>query len=692
MVTMLKYLFCFTLLILSWLTYGQAAQNESDLKIENIMKGERFIGYSPSNIFWGEDNETIYFRWNPNMDTLKSLYKVPFSGGQPQRVSPEELKNLVKGGAYNDDRSKKVFIRQGDVILVDIASGQQLAITSTITKESNPVFSGDKNHVIYESDNNLFSWNMSQGTTRQLTDFRKGKKKEKKNEGHKEWLENDQLAYFDILDQRKRRKELREKVSESLKAERPLPIYLGKKSLSDIKISPDQKFITFTITEKSESTPTIVPDYVTQSGYTTDLNTRSKVGTPQDKHRMGIYNVEKDTFYLVDTKKISGIYDKPEFLKEYHKGSEPYSDKYEEQREVIILSPIYSKDSKAIVTVLSTDNKDRWIMQLNLLTGELESLDRQRDEAWINGPGIGYRSFFNNSNTGWLPDNETIWFQSEETGFSHLYVLNTNSGKKKALTSGQFEIRNTRLGKEGKYFYLTSSAEGPFDYHFYRLPVKGGKMQRITSKSGNHDVTLSPDETKLAIRYSYTNTPWELYTMPNKSGSQMSRLTNSTTGEFENYSWRQPDITCFTADDGVKVPARVYKPEASKNNGAGVIFVHGAGYLHNVHNWWSGYYREYMFHNLLADNGYTVMDIDYRGSDGYGRDWRTGIYRFMGGKDLSDQVDGAKFMTEELGVDADRIGMYGGSYGGFITLMAMFTSPGTIKSGAALRSVTDWAH
>jgi dipeptidyl aminopeptidase/acylaminoacyl peptidase len=99
-----------------------------------------------------------------------------------------------------------------------------------------------------------------------------------------------------------------------------------------------------------------------------------------------------------------------------------------------------------------------------------------------------------------------------------------------------------------------------------------------------------------------------------------------------------------------------------------------------------------MFHNLLSDLGYTVLDIDYRASDGYGRDFRTGIYRHMGGKDLSDQLDGKKYLVENLGIDANKVGIYGGSYGGFITLMALLTKPGEFKAGAALRSVTDWAH
>ena len=98
-----------------------------------------------------------------------------------------------------------------------------------------------------------------------------------------------------------------------------------------------------------------------------------------------------------------------------------------------------------------------------------------------------------------------------------------------------------------------------------------------------------------------------------------------------------------------------------------------------------------MFHNMLVDNGYTVLDIDYRASAGYGRDWRTGIYRFMGGKDLSDHVDGTKYLIENQGISSKKIGIYGGSYGGFITLMAMFTKPDVFAAGAALRPVTDWA-
>jgi dipeptidyl aminopeptidase/acylaminoacyl peptidase len=267
------------------------------------------------------------------------------------------------------------------------------------------------------------------------------------------------------------------------------------------------------------------------------------------------------------------------------------------------------------------------------------------------------------------------------------------TGLKKTLTSGKYEVQQVQLSRDKTNFYITTNEVHPGEQQFYRLPASGGKAEKITTMTGANRVTVSPDEKYIAILYSYSNKPWELYLQKNEPGGKTEQITTKAmSDEFRSYPWRDPELITFTARDGVQVYARLYKPATPAANRPAVLFVHGAGYLQNAHKWWSYYFREYMFNNLLAANGYYVMDIDYRGSAGYGRDWRTAIYRHMGGKDLDDNVDGAGYLVKTYSVDPKRIGLYGGSYGGFLTLMALFTTPDVFAAGAALRPVTDWAN
>ncbi len=681
---------CF--LLFSITLFSQNTTNLSTLTIEQIMQGEKFVGTLPENISWSEDSQHIYFDWNPDGDTLPSLYKVAIKGQSPQKVPVEELKVRPTSGTYNKSRTQKVYSKNGDIFLLEIKTGKRLQITNTLEKENSPVFSGDEQKVIFEKDDNLYAWDRNTGQIEQLTQLKKGYSPHASSKADfDQWLIDDQLSYFEILRERKMKSEVEEARKSLIKEERPLAIFYGDEQISNLTISPNMRFITFRMTTSYSIKSTQVPDFVTESGYTAERRARRKVGTPQDTYKMGVYDRQRDTFFMVDTKQIEGIFEKPAYLYEYNVDTLPFESQYEQPKEVIIHGPIFNDENQGLVVVRSLDNKDRWIMLLNPETGKLTSLDWQHDEAWIGGPGISGWNFFM-GNVGWMPDQKSVWFQSEATGFSHLYRVDIETGEKQALTKGKFEILDAQLSQDQRNFYLTASADGLDQQHFYRLPIKGGKMQRITTAPGNHQVTLSPDEQYLAIRYSYSNQPWELYVMENRPGAQPRQLTKSTTPEFEAYSWRDPEIIHFRARDGAQVPARLYRPEGDTQGGPAVIFVHGAGYLQNAHKWWSSYYREYMFHNLLVDNGYTVLDIDFRASAGYGRNWRTAIYRHMGGKDLDDQVDGAAYLVEEYGIDPDRIGIYGGSYGGFITLMAMFTSPGTFRCGAALRSVTDWAH
>ena len=314
------------------------------------------------------------------------------------------------------------------------------------------------------------------------------------------------------------------------------------------------------------------------------------------------------------------------------------------------------------------------------------------DEAWIRDIGV------QNGGIGWLPDNRRLWFLAERDGWMHLYTVDVTapSPAPSQLTTGNFEIDSVELSPDGRTFYVDSTEQHPGERHIYSMSVDGGSRTKITSVAGSNDGKISPDNSTFGLVTSTSNRPPDVFLQPNHAGATATRVSTSFSPEWAKHKWVEPQLISYKARDGALVYARLYTPEmagARRHPSApAVVFVHGAGYLQNAHRYWSSYSREYMFHHILASKGYVVLDPDYRGSAGYGRDWRTGIYRWMGGHDLNDVVDGAAFLAATQKVNANRIGVYGGSYGGFITLMALFTSPETFAAGAALRPVTDWAH
>ena len=677
-------------LLQSLLWIASLAQAQTPLSVDYIMRDPKWMGTFPAAHFWSSDSKQIYFSYNPEKNPTDSLYKIePAAGAKPMKVSVQEERTLKKEAIYSADENLKLYRKGNQVLLEDLKKRKTTTLFDWYGPLEKLKFLANENYISFSSDLNFYWFDRTTNRLEKLTSITNGSKPAKTKpaeSGKINFLEKENLA---LLEEVRKRKEA-QKASQDYRASireataEEFVFYTEGKSLTNLQLSADARYVTFSVfTPPAANKATKVPDYTAASGYTEDLNSRPKVGTTAGKVEIGIYDLQRDTVYYVNTATLPGIKDAPDYRADY-----PERTWEVKNRELSLTGPTFSPDgTKAVIQARAVDNKDRWIASIDLSTGALITLDRQRDEAWIGGPGIGW-----GGTLGWLPDSKHLYFQSEESGYSHLYLVDVTTKEKKALTSGKFEVFDPFLSKDKKFWYLTTSEVHPGERHFYRMPLMGGKMEQLTSMVGENQVVLSPDEKLLAIIHSYSNVPAELYVQENKVGVKPIRLTSGQSEEFKNYAWRDPKLVTFKAQDGALVPARLYTPDPSKKNGAAVIFVHGAGYLQNVHKWWSSYFREYFFHNLLTDLGYTVLDIDYRGSAGYGRDWRTGIYRHMGGKDLSDQVDGAKFLIQQQGVEAGRVGIYGGSYGGFITLMALFNHGDLFTSGAALRSVTDWAH
>jgi len=700
--------------------------NAQPLTVEKIMQDPKWIGNSPSNAFWGPDSKTVYFNWNPQKNIFDSVYVYPLSGGAPQKTNIFELQkiNSINAAVYNNLQTQYVYVYRGDIYWVEVKTNKTTRVTQTEEFESGAKFIMNDEWIVFNKSQNLFGWNTKTGITQQLTNITRGAETAtaaafggRGNGGggfnggaaggftrppaqntnasastQDGWLQQEQLALFSVLKERKEKRDQRDafnKANKFIGTDTLKIIGIGDKILQGLIISPDARFVTYRLFQAPTlGKPTIVPDYVTETGYTTDIGARTKVGNPLGKADFYIWDKTRDTLMMVSTDSIPGITDLPDYAKDYPKR---YEGKKAANRPVIIYGPYWNDAANsAVVDIRSQDNKDRWIMQLDAVTGKLKIIERQRDDAWIGGPGIGGGNF--GTKIGWINNNQ-LYYQSESTGYSHLYIYDISTGNKKAITAGKYEVQDLVLSKNKQNFYLLTNETHPGKQNWYKIKTDGSGKERITVMEGGYEVSMSPDEKWIAYRYSYINKPWELFIQENAAGKKPVQVTNQgMTETFKEYTWKDPKIVPVKARDGEDIYTKIYEPAADKKNGAAVFFVHGAGYLQNVHYWWSTYFREYMFNNMLTDLGYTVVDIDYRGSSGYGRDWRTGIYRFMGGKDLTDHVDVADYIVKNYGVDAARIGLYGGSYGGFITLMALFTTPDVFKAGAALRPVTDWAH
>jgi dipeptidyl aminopeptidase/acylaminoacyl peptidase len=637
-----------------------------DLSVRNIMRGPELVGRSPDQVRFSADGRWVYFRWrSPEAtDTTTHVYRVAVRGGAPERLADSVADRVLPGqgdDGWSRDRRRRAFERLGDVFVVD-TDGRERRITQTPAQEFGAELSADGRTVYWFSSNNLYSASVEGGPLRQLTDIRlDAAPRDPSLEGQRGTLLRQQTELFDVVRDREEQRERRE-LLDSLRAS-VRPVYVGRNTnVNFFDVSPSGRYLLLAVSEQAQGTQqTSVPFWVTESGYTEPRNVRPKVGDVQGVTRAAVLDLETsrltwiqpDSAHTARKVSMSGI------------GWAPTAD-------------------RALIMGQAGDYKDRWLYTVGPDARPVV-VDALRDTAWVGGPAF--------NTAGWVSD-DRVYFMSERTGWAHLYTVPATGGEATPLTQGDWEVREVTLSPDRRTFYITTSETHPGEQALYAVSATGGPRRRITPLEGWTEATVSPDARWLALLHSTANTPPELYLMPNEAGAQPRQVTESRTAEFRAGPWIRPEIVTFRARDGETVYARIYRPRelGAQPHGGAVLFVHGAGYLQNAHRGWSTYFREYMFHHLLASRGYTVLDVDYRGSAGYGAAVRTGIYRHMGGKDLSDHVDAARWLVANEGVDASRVGIYGGSYGGFITLMALFTEQETFRSGAALRSVTDWAH
>ena len=659
-----------------------------ELTVDSIMRGPKLVGYPPSGLRWSGDSKELYFEWRKPGEDEASTYVLPREGGTPRKLTDDQRKLVPPAfGAQWDAAHRRVlFSDAGDIVLLDTVAHTRRQITRTTGGETSPRWVRGETAVSFVRDGNLFVFPLNGSGLEQVTDAQP-KKREARDSDSQKYLKAEEAKLIQFTREEAEQK----KKAEEKRKKDALPLFelQDGQAAMDLALSPDGEHVFVMVNERAMGAKNAdTPNYVTESAYTEMIPGRSNVGDVQGKRRLAVLNVKTGKTVWADATSFAG-------KKQVAQPSAQGGDKKDVDREVSWGMPVLSKDGKlAVASVRSADFKDRWLVLVDPESGKAKVLDAVHDDAWVLDGGGG----FGGGNIGFLPDDHRLYFLAEKDGWMHLYTVDASKPGTAAvqLTKGKFEVTSASLSGDKTKFYFVSSEKHPGERHIYSMPIEGGAWTALTSMTGSNAGEVSPDDQMLAFVYSYSNKPPELYLAAAKTGAEAKPVTTTPTEEWRSFKWADPQVITFKARDGVEVYARLYTPEmmGAKRDVThpAVVFVHGAGYTQNVHKYWSSYYHEYMFHNLLASRGYVVLDVDYRASSGYGRDWRTAIYRHMGGKDLDDIVDGAKYLVTAQKVDPKRIGVYGGSYGGFITLMAMFTSPGTFAAGAAMRPVTDWAH
>jgi dipeptidyl aminopeptidase/acylaminoacyl peptidase len=325
--------------------------------------------------------------------------------------------------------------------------------------------------------------------------------------------------------------------------------------------------------------------------------------------------------------------------------------------------------------------------------GAPRTLWKDTDERWFSPTGRDSKVLVS-------PDGKSVAFISDRSGWIHIYVMPvdaTSESQARQLTSGGFLAGLGSWSADStKIAYHRSEPGNQYERFINIVDVKSGLVQQIVTQRGvNYDPSFSPDGSQLVFHRSDVENSLDMYSAAVRTNATPVRLSDSMPAGINKGDFSPVTAVSYPSRLGkVTVPATMMVSKTldrTKKNPA-LVWIHGSGSDQNFLGWHPGSYR--MYYSLcqyFAQQGYVILTPDYRGSSGFSRDWSTGVHMGIGVNDTADVASGADYLKTLDYVDPNRIGVFGLSYGGFLTLQAMTVDPTLWRAGVDVAGVVDWA-
>jgi dipeptidyl-peptidase-4 len=325
----------------------------------------------------------------------------------------------------------------------------------------------------------------------------------------------------------------------------------------------------------------------------------------------------------------------------------------------------------------------------NAATGRSHTVLTEEDKYWINVGAVFSDPTGLSSAPDFLSDGRFI-LSSERTGYRQLYLYDKNGDLIRQLTNGNWVVTDIAgVDQKNGYVYFVSTEASPRERQLYRVTLNGTGLERISTQPGTHDILMAPGGADYLDTYSTINDPprQDLYTA---AGKRIATLSDGRIPELANVRLGPVQFLHLKASDGTMLEAEMIKPpDFSPGKKYPVLFyVYGGPEAQNVRDMWGG--QTFLWHELMADHGYIIFMLDNRGSYNRGHAFETPIYRHFGSVEIQDQLVGVHYLESQPWVDASRIGVWGWSYGGHLTLHLLFREGKIFKTGVAVAPVTDW--